>query len=400
MQTVPQILLNRFVFIIAMASCQSPSTPEIVSSSKKQTVDPTLTNIGLETVVSGLTKPLAIVHANDERLFIVEQAGKILVFENGALRATPFLDIRDRVGSSGNEQGLLGLAFHPEYKVGESSKPHFWVNYTDKQGNTRISRFSVSSNDQNIADPTSEINYLKINQPFANHNGGVILFGPDGHLYVGTGDGGSANDPQGNGQNLNTLLGKILRLDVDSQADKYSIPTDNPFINKANHKPEIWSYGLRNPWRMSFDRSTGDLYIADVGQNKFEEINFQSATSKGGENYGWKIVEGPECFMNPNCNKANLVPPIAFYDRRGGCSVTGGYVYRGTELTNLNGSYFYGDFCQGTIWQLKKVSGRWRSSIALQNAGQISSFGEDHKGELYLSDFGSGSIFKIIQNAN
>jgi glucose/arabinose dehydrogenase len=335
-----------------------------------------------ETVASGLTRPVDLQHAGDgsSRLFIIEKVGRIRILQNGQLLDFPYLNITDRVGSSSNEQGLLGLAFHPNYEV----TGLFFVNYTDNNGDTVIARYRVTG-DPNVADPNSETVLLHVDQPFPNHNGGVLAFGPDGYLYAGLGDGGSAGDPLGNAQNLDTLLGKILRLDVDS-ADPYSIPPDNPFGN------EIWAYGLRNPWRLSFDRATGDLYIGDVGQNAWEEIDFVPAGTPGGINFGWNILEGTHPYDGGQQN--GLTPPVAEYSHSEGCSVTGGYVYRGS-MPEWNGIYLYGDYCTGTVWGLIRSDGGWQNQVLFSDAGRITSFGQDETGEVYLI-LDSGQILRLV----
>lgn len=361
-------------------------TPEPVSAVRVEPV-----------VTGGLVRPLFVTHAGDERLFIIEQAGLIRIIEDGQLLTQPFLDLRDRVGSVANEQGLLGLAFHPSYAVeGSSGYGTFYVNYTDYGGNTRISRFSVTDN-PDIADPQSEIIYLTAQQPYPNHNGGSLAFGPDGYLYAGLGDGGSAGDPNNYGQSLNTLLGKILRLDVDTEPGAYTIPPDNPFIGAGDAMPEIWAYGLRNPWRFSFDRATGDLYVADVGQNMWEEVSFQPGGSAGGENYGWRIMEASHCYRPAEgCDPSGLVMPVFEYDHSQGCSVTGGYVYRGTLYPEMDGNYFVADYCTGMIWRLAPTADGWATDLVLDSDLIISSFGEDSGGELFLTDFKSGGVFRLV----
>jgi glucose/arabinose dehydrogenase len=378
---------------IPTLSLQPTSTPE--AEPQPTPVTP-VNSIQLAPVVSGLQRPLYLTHAFDDRLFVLEQVGRIRIIENGQLLNDPFLDIRDRVGSVANEQGLLGLAFHPDYATaGAAGFGYFWVNYTDYNGHTQISRFSVSANDPNRADPASEVVYLSVRQPYGNHNGGVIKFGPDGYLYAGLGDGGSANDPLDAGQDLTNLLGKILRLDVNYVAETYAIPSDNPFVGIEGALPEIWAYGLRNPWRMSFDRATGDLYIADVGQNQWEEVNFQPSESSGGENYGWSIMEGNHCFRQGQCNTDGLEMPIFEYPHSEGCSVTGGYVYRGQEFPAMGGNYFVADYCRGTIWRLIRQGTGWESAVVLNSGLVIPSFGEDVNGELYVLDFNSGGVFTV-----
>jgi glucose/arabinose dehydrogenase len=266
------------------------------------------------------------------------------------------------------------------------------VNYTDREGDTVIARYTARGN---TADPKSAAVLLKIDQPYANHNGGQLAFGPDGYLYIATGDGGSGGDPQNNGQNLGTLLGKLLRIDVSG--DKYTVPKDNPFVNRSGARPEIWAYGLRNPWRFSFDRRTGDLFVADVGQNQFEEVNFQPRASKGGENYGWRLKEAANCYEPAtNCARGTLVDPIAAYDHSKGNSITGGYVYRGKALPDLVGRYVYGDFGSGRLWTATRGSnGRWTARELLDTNQVISTFGEDEDGELYLADYGSGTLLRF-----
>mgnify|MGYP003946461401 FL=1 len=373
------------------AATEEPAEPTAVPSSP-------VSSISLEPVLTaGLEKVTSITHAFDERLFVLEQVGLIRIVENGQLLDQPFLDITDRVGSFSSEQGLLGLAFHPDYATdGAIMAGQFFVNYTDYSGNTHISRFTVMPDDPYRADPRSEVEYLAQEQPYPNHNGGSLAFGPDGYLYAGLGDGGSANDPLLAGQDLSTLLGKVLRLDVDSAADAYTIPNDNPFIDRPEARPEIWAYGLRNPWRFSFDRETGDFYIADVGQNMWEEINFQTATGPGGENYGWRIMEGSHCFEADTCDQTGLTLPIFDYDHSQGCSVTGGYVYRGQMYPDLWGNYFVSDYCSGIIWRLFPQGDGWLADAILDTDHTISTFGEDVNGELYVANYWSGAIYRIV----
>jgi glucose/arabinose dehydrogenase len=325
------------------------------------------------------------------RLFIVEKQGTIRIFRDGALLSTPFLDITDRVGSSASEQGLLGLAFHPDY----TSNGFFFVNYTNRQGDTVVSRFSVSPNNPDRAEPDSEVNVLTIGQPARNHNGGNLAFGPDGYLYIGMGDGGGAGDTFGNGQNRQSLLGKMLRIDVDELP--YLIPPDNPFVAASNTRPEIWAWGLRNPWRFSFDRLTGDLYIADVGQDAYEEVNYQPAESSGGENYGWPVMEGFHCYGGGLCSEEGLTLPVAEYDHSAGCSITGGYVYRGQQYPALSGVYLFSDYCSGTLWGMAQTAdGSWEVAALGQAGINPSSFGEDEAGELYILDLSGGALYQII----
>lgn len=349
-------------------------------------------------VATGLERPLYVLEVNDEtgRLFILEQPGRVRIVENGTLLDEPFMDITDRTGVTANERGLLGMAFHPSFVQNGT----FYLNYTDVDtGNTKIARYQVSA-DPNRADVSSEAILLEIEQPYGNHNGGMIAFGPDGYLYIGMGDGGSAGDPENHGQNPDTLLGAMLRIDVDSN-DGYGIPSDNPFVDGDAGRPEIWAIGLRNPWRFSFDRTTGDMYIGDVGQNAYEEINFQPASSTGGENYGWNIYEGNHEYRGDGTG--DFIFPIAEYGRDEGCSVTGGYVYRGEALPDLKGTYLYGDYCTGTIWWLQPeqtmvigaIPESWNGGVFLETDIRLTSFGEDLTGELYVVDH-RGGVYQLV----
>jgi glucose/arabinose dehydrogenase len=339
--------------------------------------------------VTGLYLPVDIQNARDGsgRLFIVERLGRIRIVKDGLLFQDPFLDISDRAGSHGSEQGLLGLAFHPQY----ASNGFFYVNYTDLNGDTVISRFSVTA-DSNRADPASEVRLFTIDQPYPNHNGGGVVFGPDGYLYLGLGDGGSQGDPNGNGQSLNTLLGKILRIDVD-HALPYDIPPDNPFAGGGG-KPEIWAYGLRNPWRFSFDQATGNLFIGDVGQDTWEEVDFVPAGTPGGLNFGWNAYEGNHPYRGGD-STAGFVFPVAEYNHSKGCSITGGMVSRGANLPAWNGIYLYGDFCTGFIWGLLNQAGTWQSQLLYQTWLGISTFGADESGEVYFADYQNGTIYRL-----
>jgi len=309
------------------------------------------------------------------------------------LQPEPFLDITGRVGSQGSEQGLLSIAFSPA----GSGADAFYVNYTDRSGDTTIARFRLSQDGSRRADSASEQVILRVAQPASNHNGGQLQFGPDGYLYIGMGDGGQGGDPWGNGQNPDTLLGKMLRVEV-ADTETYLIPATNPFVEQENIRPEIWALGLRNPWRFAFDRETGDLYIADVGQNRHEEVDFETEGSSGGRNYGWDTMEGSHCFEpQSGCDPGGLVLPVAEYDHDLGCSITGGAVYRGIRYPSLNGVYFYGDFCTGNIWGLRQDSvGQWEADLLLQADLSISSFGEDAAGEIYVLSYNDGSIYRLI----
>jgi glucose/arabinose dehydrogenase len=344
---------------------------------------------------SGFSLPVDLVHAGDERLFVVEKGGLIKVIDgDGNVLPDPFLDIDSKVNSFASERGLLGLAFHPDY----ANNGYFYVNYTNNSGDTRISRFSVTA-DPNKADVDSELVLMTIEQPFSNHNGGCLRFGPDGYLYIGTGDGGSGGDPIDAGQDRQNLLGKILRIDVDN-GSPYSIPADNPFADDDFTLDEIWALGMRNPWRFSFDRSTGNLWIADVGQNDWEEIDFELADSPGGLNYGWRCFEGFENFNLSGCENVNdMIPPVHAYANTNsvGCSVTGGYVYRGSLYPEVYGWYIYGDFCSGRIWALYPDAEDGWINIELINTtnSEIAGFAEDANGELYMVGIASGKLFRL-----
>ena len=355
------------------------------------------TYVQLAEVTSGLTQPLGIINAKDGsgRLFILEKTGQIRIVKNGTLLSTPFLDIHTIVNSSGGEQGLLALAFHPNYK----NNGQFYTVHTGADNSLILSRFVRSSNDPDLADPNSRTTLLVIpHSANTNHNGGTLTFGPEGYLYWSTGDGGGAGDQPNNAQNLTVLLGKILRLDVNS-GSPYGIPPSNPFFNNSTPgvRKEIWAYGLRNPWRISFDRQTNDLYIGDVGQGTLEEIDFQPAGSAGGQNYGWRVMEGTQCYNATTCDKSGKILPVAEYDHTLGCSVTGGYVYRGTMAPSLQGIYFYADFCSGRLFGLMKDPGAgWQAVQLLDTPYSISSFGEDEQGEVYLADFTGGKIYRLL----
>jgi glucose/arabinose dehydrogenase len=349
--------------------------------------------VGLEEIASGLAFPLDLTAPpGDPRLFIAEKGGAIRVVKDGALLPEPFLDLSARV-STGSEQGLLSLAFHPDY----AADGRFVVHYTDPAGDTQVSWFRVST-DPDLADPASEQSILHLDQPFDNHNGGQVLFGPDGHLYIGLGDGGGAGDPLGNGQSLTDPLGSILRISPN-EGGGYTIPADNPFAGGADERGEVWSYGLRNPWRFSFDEATGDLYLADVGQSEWEEVNVATAASGAGRgvNYGWNIMEGPDCFGAASCDQDGLELPVLSYGHAQGCSITGGLVYRGA-IAALRGHYFYADFCQGWVRSFRLENGEvvehadWPT---LRPGGGVPSFGRDAAGELYVMSAG-GRVFRMV----
>jgi glucose/arabinose dehydrogenase len=342
--------------------------------------------LGLEPVATGFDQPTFIANAADGsgRLFVVEQAGTIRTTA-GQL----FLDIRERVNDGGNEQGLLGLAFAPDFR--ESGL--FYVNYTATNDDSVTARFRLAADGQS-GDPQSEEILLRIEDPAANHNGGMLAFGPDGYLYIGLGDGGAANDQFKNGQNRNTLWGKLLRIDV-SAPPGYAIPADNPF-DPDETRPEIWALGLRNPWRFSFDRATGDLYLADVGQNRFEWLHYQPKSAAGGQNYGWPIVEGTACLRGATCDTAGLARPVVQYSHDdGGCAIVGGYVYRGARYPALVGTYVFADYCLGKIWTTQPDEAGWVTAEQLDERLLISSFGEDEAGEIYVAGHNDGIIYHL-----
>lgn len=344
-----------------------------------------------------VVQPVHVQNAGDGsgRLFIVERGGRILIFKGNALLPTPFLSITDRVRTSYEEEGLLSVAFPPNFAASQ----HFYIFYVDKSGNLQISRFNVTGN-PDIAAAASEVGVLRIPHPTnQNHNGGQLQFGPEGFLYIGVGDGGAGGDPPNNAQNGNVLLGKLLRLDVESSfpaVPTYTIPASNPFTQTVGFRPEIWALGLRNPWRFSFDRTAHDLYIGDVGQNQREEIDFRPAMSGGGENYGWSCYEGTAVYSQTRCSQSILYTfPVTEYLHGPECSVTGGHVYRGTRYRSILGHYFYGDYCSGKIWSLEKTGDAWVNTFLTDAPFQISSFGEDEAGELYVAAFDQGKVYRL-----
>ncbi|MBM4258959.1 MAG: DUF11 domain-containing protein [Deltaproteobacteria bacterium] len=352
------------------------------------------------------TAPIGIAHAGDgsQRLFLIQQDGTILLIKGQTVLDQPFLNISARVSCCA-ERGLLGLAFPPDY----ARRQVFYVNYTDLSGNTMIARYRATSN-PDVADPNSEQVVLTIPQPFDNHNGGQLLFGPDGCLYIGMGDGGGAGDPLNFSQNPGSLLGKLLRIQVSPRRLGYTIPATNPYVNTPGYRGEIWALGLRNPWRLAFDRYSGDLYIADVGQFNYEEVNVQPATSRGGENYGWRITEGAHCYNSPTCDQTGLTPPTVEYEhndpdptlKRNNCAVIGGIVYHGVKYPRLQGMYIYGDFCSGRIWGLKRNGASWQNTLLfgrppLQNRLLIAAIGEDEQGELYAVDRFNAALFRVVE---
>lgn len=361
-------------------------------------------NIDIELVANGFDAPVSIKHTNDSKLFVVERKGVIKILNtNGTVNSTDFLDINNKVSDSGGERGLLGLAFHPNY----NTNGYFYVNYINNSGNTVIARYSRTN--ETTADTTSELILLTINQPASNHNGGDMNFGPDGYLYIASGDGGGSGDPNNYAQSLNTLLGKLLRIDVNntSNGNNYAIPSSNPYLNdgNANTLPEIWAYGLRNPWRFSFDKTTGDLWIADVGQNIYEEINMAPYTTSG-LNYGWRCYEGANHPYNTSdCPpESSTTRPIAEYSHDGDgafkCSITGGFRYRGSLYPNLTGLYFFADYCSDEIGVLTPNGANWTMTFPQQYSNKgWTTFGEDNTGELYIAGLESGEVFKIVDTS-
>jgi glucose/arabinose dehydrogenase len=356
--------------------------------------------LALSAFVSGLASPLGMEAPNDgtARLFVVQQGGQIRIIQNGALVATPFLDVSSNTGFvSGGEEGLLGLAFHPSF----GTNRRFFVYYTRSvsgQVQSVFSEYAASAANPNLADASSERIMLIVNQPFDNHKGGQLAFGPDGFLYIGLGDGGSGGDPQGNGQNLQMLLGKILRIDINgafAPGKQYAIPPDNPFVSGGG-LPEIWAYGLRNPWRFSFDRASGKLFAGDVGQDSFEEVDI---ITKGG-NFGWNKMEASHCYPPGSmCSTAGLILPIMEYahNAAGGSAIIGGFVYHGSAVSGLAGDYVFGDLSSGHVWAgAEDMSGNWNQTLVLTHALTVSSFGQDTAGELYLLDYGNGAVLRIV----
>lgn len=382
------MLLALLVASLVSAQDSSESDPVLFREAP-----PSTDSFVLETVAEGLRRPLFVTHANDDssRIFIMEQGGVVYVQGDDGERTT-FLDISGLVSPAANsanytERGLLGLVFAPDY----AESGEFYVNYTNQSGTTILARYQVSA-DADVADANSAQILFEQDQPFPNHNGGHLAFGSDGYLYMALGDGGAAGDPLAAGQNPQTLLGSIIRIDVSGGGD-YLIPEDNPFVTGEDGAPEVWSFGWRNPWRFSFDRETGDMYIGDVGQNQWEEINFEPR-GIGGQNYGWNAFEANTVF-NSNVRAPRAVDPVADYNHSQGCSVTGGYIYRGSAIPDLAGVYFYGDYCSGNIWYAyRDTEGNWQSELFLETGMQISSFGEDGDGELYVVNY-QGAVLKF-----
>jgi glucose/arabinose dehydrogenase len=356
-----------------------------------------IVNLDLVATIPGAPLSVDAAPGDNGRLFVTDKGGRVWIIRDGRPLTKPFLDISARL-STGSEQGLLGFAFHPRYP----GDGRFFIDYTNTAGDTVVSEWRVSKADANRAEAGSERVLLTVKQPFSNHNGGAVLFGPDGFLYISLGDGGSGGDPKGNGQRLDTLLAKILRIDVDNAAagKPYGIPADNPFVGKSRARPEIFLTGLRNPWRMSFDRVTGDLWIGDVGQDRFEEIDVVRAGSRGGQNFGWNKTEGNHCYPSGStCDRTGLTLPVAEYSHALGCSVTGGNVYRGSAYPALAGGYLFADYCSGNVWAIDARSDRVSELTIVAESGRaISSFGEDATGELYVTDL-SGALLRVVGSA-
>jgi hypothetical protein len=381
--------MKRMVPLLVLSlSCGSGST------------QPPAGTVALHLISGALSSPLYVTSppGDTARLFVVEQGGAVRVFRHDTLLATPFLNLAGHI-TSGGERGLLSLAFHPNY----AANGRFYVYFTDRNGDLRVVRYLVSP-DANVADSTSGDTVLAVAHPGqSNHNGGLLLFGPDGKLYAGLGDGGGGGDPDTNAQNKARLLGKILRLDVDA-GTPYAIPPDNPFVADPNARHEIWAIGLRNPWRFSFDRQTGDLYIADVGQGMWEEVDVATAASGrgAGVNFGWNVMEGRHCYPpgTTTCNQTGLTLPVLEYDHTAGCSITGGYVYRGTRVPALAGQYFYSDYCTSFVRSFRFSGGQATNqrdwTAQLDPGGNVSSFGEDARGELYVVTQNSGQLYRIV----
>lgn len=388
-QVSRRIVAITLAFVMVMTSWWAPTS--------LAQDEPAAFDVGFEPVAEGFNQPVDLTHANDGTgvLYVAEKPGTVRMITDSERVEEPFLDITDRVGSSGYEQGLLGIAFPPDY----AESRVFYVYYTNRAGYTVVSRFLVADN--NIADPESEQVILHQEQPYPNHNGGQIRFGPDGYLYIALGDGGSGGDPLNAGQRLDTWLGKILRIDVNPEnipaGETYVIPEDNPLVDEEGALPEIYAYGLRNPWRFSFDPATGDMFIADVGQNEIEEINLLPADTDEALNFGWNILEGSSCYLEANCDTTGLTMPIMEYPHAdGSCSVTGGAVYHGQNLSDLNGTYIFADFCSGLVWQgVEGDDGNWTMSDPIQSGLAISSFGVDDQGEVYVLDLNSGTVYRL-----
>jgi glucose/arabinose dehydrogenase len=387
----PSRRVNLVAILIALLSM--PPTVSVSAQTPTAAFNPASFALALAPVADGFERPIGVVDAGDGsgRLFVVEQTGRIRTVRESVKLDQPFLDITPLVGCCG-ERGLLSVAFHPRY----AENGLFYVDFTDLNGDTQVVRYHVSPDNPDVADPASAETILTVAQPAANHNGGLLLFGPDGYLYVGLGDGGGGNGQ--NGQKLDTLLGKILRIDVDREegGNRYAIPHDNPFLGNPAARPEIWVYGLRNPWRFAFDRATGDLWIGDVGSSVYEEVNLVPSGSGGGQNFGWNLMEGFDCNAADPSACADFVPPVSGFDRDSGCVVTGGTVYRGSAIPALAGVYLFADYCSAGIWGLgRNGAGNWITAGPVTPGHRIVAFGEDAAGELYVVDL-DGGLYRFV----
>lgn len=387
---------RRALLAVALSLCLS--VPMLMPGELLAQTPEAQPQIALLPIASGFTKPTGIVNAGDGsgRLFILEKPGNVWVLRDGQVLPAPFLSMEPLVRAKGNEQGLLGLAFHPQFET----NGRLFIAYTDDEGAVTVAQLRIDEDNPDRADPASLTVLLAVGKEYEDHNAGQLAFGPDGYLYIGIGDGGGKAEEDRNAQRRTSLLGKVLRIDVDSGDTErpYGIPVDNPFASHESYEPEIWVYGLRNPWRFSFDRATGALYIADVGLWSSEEINVQEAGAPGGRNYGWNLVEGFECHDQERadrCDSTTLTPPVWVYHHDQGCAIVGGFVYRGSEIALLTGQYVFGDFCLGTIWGLSNTAGIHSDSVLLDTELNINSFGEDESGELYVAAM-DGTIFKIV----
>jgi glucose/arabinose dehydrogenase len=391
-----RMMLAALVALFAASGCSGDSSP----ASAPGPFPPSWPQVSLAPVSGGFAQPVHVTHAADGsgRIFVVEQAGRIRILDNGAVLPAPFLDLASLNPPrlvAGGEQGLLSVAFPPGFDV----KQHFYVYYTRAaDGAIVVARYRVLATNANVADPASEEVILVVPHPvFGNHNGGQLAFGPDGYVYIGTGDGGQGGDPDNNAQNPALMLGKLLRIDVESGIAPYGVPPDNPFLGVAGYRQEIWALGLRNPWRFSFDRGTGDLYLGDVGQGAFEEIDFQLAGDLAGRNYGWNIMEGDSCYPpgTVGCNRTGIALPVFVYGHSLGCSVTGGHVYRGSAFPSLQGIYLFGDLCSGRVWGVKRNGAAWDNALLADTTLTITTFGEDEEGNVYVANYSNGDLLKI-----
>ncbi len=377
----------------AGATAGTPGTagpsPATTATSSPSAFDPRAVTVRVEELarIDGQPLAFAALPGRPAAMYVASQDGRVWLLDGGTVAAGPVVDLRDRI-ASGGERGLLGIAVHPGFPADR----RVFVDYTDQAGDTVVSSLEAGADGATI-DPGSERILLQVDQPYANHNGGGVAFGPDGYLYISLGDGGSGGDPHGNGQALEVLLGKILRIDVDGEAP-YAVPADNPFRDGGG-EPEIWHFGLRNPWRISFDRETGDLWIGDVGQGDWEEVDVARA-GLGGLNFGWNVMEGTHCFSASSCDQAGLTLPVSEYDHTAGCTVIGGYVYRGEAFAMLRGGYLFTDYCSGWIWAIDAASDAFQRPIEVGRGGRgLAAFGEDGAGELYLASL-DGTISRIV----